>query len=73
MLVVTILENTVDNARRREAILDEALASTDKTLEKLDLPEPKDQLGGLDDSLPMNKDSKQAAQEVTKEEQIDDT
>ena len=70
---MSILENTVDNAQRREAILDEALASTDKTLETVNLLKPKDDLEGPDGSLPMKEGSREAAQEVLNEKKAADT
>ena len=56
--VISILENTVQNSRQREAILDEALASTDISLARSHLKNSLDENPALNDKSYLNESSK---------------
>jgi len=60
--VISLLENTVQNSRQREAILDEALASTDISVARSHLQ------NSLDGNPPLNNNSN--PQEGSKKEVV---
>ena len=74
LLVISLLENTVESSRQREALLDESLASTDISQARLQLYQPLEGYNPpkLDQSLvKSNKTEKQDATEMKEKDDHD--